>query len=162
MEVDARVVCQPCADDRVLAGPVVVHDEVRFLRRIHPGQPLEKPQELFAAMARVEAPGHLAGGHVESCEECRRAVTNIVVAAPFDLAGSHGQQRLVLSKAWILTLSSTQRTTSQRTTAFFGWTKVETNDVGDLVHEVGIWAELETVHEAADGDASKFAARCCD
>jgi hypothetical protein len=46
------------------------------------------------AVARVAASGHLAGGHVESCEECRRAVANIVVAASFDLVGSHGQQRL--------------------------------------------------------------------
>jgi len=103
------------------------------------GQPLEKTQELFVAMARVAAPHHLAGGNVESCEECRRAVTNIVVAASFDLARSHGQQRLGPVQRLDLTLSH-----RRRGPCFFGWMQVETNDVGDLVHEVGIRAELET------------------
>ena len=132
------VVCQPRADDRVLVSPIVVHDEVEVLGGIHTGQSLQKPQELFMAVARVAASRHLAGGNVESCEERRRAVANIVVAAPFDLAGSHGQQRLGPVQCLDLTLLI-----DAQDHCFFGWMQVETNDVGDLVHEVGIRAELE-------------------
>ncbi len=56
---------------------------------VHPGQPLANPQELLMAAACVAAPRHLARSDVESREQHRRAVADVVMATPFDLPGAH-------------------------------------------------------------------------
>ena len=55
---------------------------------------VEEFAKLAAAMAPVTFADDCACLHIQSGEQGRRAVAFVIVAAAFDLAGPHGQQRL--------------------------------------------------------------------
>ena len=95
MDMEARPLCQPLADERGLVRSVVVQDEmdVRVRRdcRVHG---VEELPEFDRAMPAMELGDHRAGFDIGRGKQGRRAMAPIIMRPPSSLAGPHRQRRL--------------------------------------------------------------------
>src|SRR3984957_629909 len=95
MDVPARPFDQPIADQRRLVGGVVVPDEMDLEALGDIGLDLvEELAELGRPMTAVAFSDHMAGGNVEGGKQRGCAMPLVVMAAPGNLAGPHGQHGL--------------------------------------------------------------------
>lgn len=113
MHVKARVARQPGLDLGVFVGDVVVHDQMQ----VQIGWGLlvdlaQEVQELLVPMLGANTRDHLSVGHIECGEQGRRAVANVVVGDPLDVANPMGSTGCVRSSAWIWLFSSTHSTSA--------------------------------------------------
>ena len=92
MKMIARSFGQPSLDLGMLVGRIVVQDEmeVEFGRRLAVDEP-QKGEKLLMAMTLGAFAEHFAGGHIESGEQGRGSVSDIVMGIAFDIAQSHRQ-----------------------------------------------------------------------
>ena len=89
-------------------------------------------------MPTVAVADHLAGGDIESGKQRRRAVANVVVAAPLRLAGAHRKQRLgAIERLDLALLVDAQHH------GMLGRAQVEPDDVAHLLDEQRVVGELE-------------------
>ena len=95
MDVPARTLGEPAADQFGLVARRVVHDDVHVEISGHVALDfVEELAELLGAVARHAFADDRPRFHVERGEQRRRAVAFVVVGAPLDLTRPHGQQRL--------------------------------------------------------------------
>ena len=99
---------------------------------------VEELAKLHGPVAAMTAADDRAGLDVQGREERRRAMAHIVVGAPFDLAGPHGQQRLCAIQRLNLRLFIGAQ--DQRAV---GGIQVEAHDISHLLHEHRVLRELE-------------------
>ena len=139
MDVPARALGEPVADQLGLVGAVVVHDEMNVEIGRHVALDLvEELAELARAMAREALADDLAGRHVERGEQRGRAVALVVVGAPLGLAGPHRQQRLgAVQRLDLALLVDAQHHGA------VGRVEIEPDDVAHLLDEQRIGRELE-------------------
>ena len=97
-------------------------------------------EELPAAVARETLSDDLSGGDVEGGKERGSAVAHVVMGAPLDLPGPHGQQRL--SAVERLDLALLVDTEHQRA---LGRVEVEAYDVAHLLHKQRVRRQLEAL-----------------
>jgi hypothetical protein len=94
-------------------GLVVVEYEVHVEVSGHLAVDLpQKAEELLRAVVFVEAPDDAPRFDVESREEGRRAVTNVIVSALFAVPWLHRQERLCTVESLNLGLFATQSTSA--------------------------------------------------
>ena len=74
---------------------VVIYDQMQVqvgrYRRIDVAQ---ETQELLMTMTRLILREHATVGDIESCKQCGRAVSIVVVSHPLDISQAHRQHRL--------------------------------------------------------------------
>ena len=122
---------QPTLDGRGLVGRVIVHHQMDVEVVGDPGfESAQEFEELPAAVTREALPDDLAGGDVQGREERGGPVAYVVVGAPLDLSGPHGQQRLRAVER--LDLALLVHTQHQRP---FRRAQIEPDDVAHLLHE---------------------------
>jgi riboflavin biosynthesis pyrimidine reductase len=86
----AWALAQPLPDERRLVRRVVVEDQVNVeLRRDGLVDRVEELTKLHRTVAAMTASDDGARLDIQGREERRRAMANVVVGAPFDLAGTH-------------------------------------------------------------------------
>src|SRR5712671_2278902 len=95
-----------------LMGVQVVQDDVHLPARVFGDDAVHEVQELEAPAAPVMAGFDQAGGHLQSGEQGRRAMTFVLVVKPVSALplGSFNQP-WARSNAWMCGFSSTDRTT---------------------------------------------------
>ena len=103
---------EPLADVGVLAGCIVVADDMQVLAGIGSGDLLEEAQEFLVAVAGIARIGDLAGGGVQRGGQAGHAMPDVVVRLPFRDTLPHRQDRLCPFQAWHCDFSSTQTTTA--------------------------------------------------
>lgn len=139
MDVPARSLCQPIADQYGLVGGIVVHDEVDVEVGGDVGLDMvEELAELGRAMLGIAASYDGSGGYVEGAEQRRGAVPLVVVGAALDLSGAHRQQGLAAVECLNLAFfvdAEDEGTVRRR--------HVEPDDVAHLLHEQRIGGEFE-------------------
>jgi hypothetical protein len=81
VQLDARVLGQPTADDWVLVGGVVVADHVQPPARVGAGDLLEEGQELLVAVAGSALVGDAPGGDLQGGKQRGRPVPQVVMGA---------------------------------------------------------------------------------
>ena len=113
MQVDTGVLLQPGAHLGMVMGGVVVQHEVQLTPGIGAGDLLTEHQELGVAMSIEAAVGDLAGGDLQSGEQRRRTMPDVVVGAALGAARTQRQVCWVRSGAWIWDFSSTHSTTAR-------------------------------------------------
>jgi len=95
VDVPARTLGEPATNQFGLVARRVVHDDVHVEISGHVALDfVEELAELLSAVARHAFTDDRSRFHVERGEQRRRAMAFVIVGAPFDLTGSHGQQRL--------------------------------------------------------------------
>ena len=131
VDMPARMAGQPTLDGRGLVGRVIVHHQMDVEVVGDPGfESAQEFEELPAAVTREALPDDLAGGDVQGREERGGPVAYVVVGAPLDLSGPHGQQRLRAVER--LDLALLVHTQHQRP---FRRAQIEPDDVAHLLHE---------------------------
>src|SRR5260370_10993762 len=114
MNVPARPLGQPVADQRRLMGCVIVHDEMNVQTVWNSGFDLiEKLAELFGAMAPVTLADDPAGCDVEGGKQRCDTVALVVVTTARRRPGRMGSMGWLRSSAWICDFSSTHSTMSR-------------------------------------------------
>jgi hypothetical protein len=132
---------QPALDQRGLVGAVVVEHQVDLERVWNVGvDRVEELAELDTAVSPVMLRDDLAGLHVQGREQRSSTVADVVVGAPFDLAGTHRQDRLAAVQGLNLRLL----VDAQHDGAIRG-IEVETDDVSHLVDQQRVGGQLEAL-----------------
>src|SRR5262249_7337276 len=121
-------------------GSVVVADQVHLASGIAARQRIEELEELLVAMTPIATSVHLARGHLQRGEQAGGAVALIIVSHLRRDAGSQRQQRCGAIKR--LDLRFFVHAQHQRA---FGWVEIKTHDVGHLLIERRVGAELEVL-----------------
>lgn len=93
VDCDAGIVGEPVTDFLLLVGGVVVHHQVQLLVRVCPRDVFEEHQKFLVTVPWPADPGDLSGGDLEGCEQCRRAVADVVVGLSFGYPDLHRQCR---------------------------------------------------------------------
>ena len=102
---------EPGSHFRMLVGGVVIDDEMHVEVRRHIRiDMLEEGEELLVTMLSPALGQHLTIGNVESGEQRRRPVPDIIVGDALDVAEPERQDRLRSLERLDLALSSTHRT----------------------------------------------------
>jgi hypothetical protein len=105
VDVPARSLGEPAADQFCLVARRVVHDDVHVEISWHVALDfVEELAELLGAVARHAFADDRPLLHVEHSKQRRGAVAFVVVGAPLDLTKPHGQQRLRAVQRLNLTL----------------------------------------------------------
>ena len=94
MEMEPRVLGQPGPDDRMFVRAVVVADQMDLTAPVLSVEDLQKGQELLVRVPAEASLGDLAGGHFQSREQTRGAVSDVVVRHSGWKSRSHRQDRL--------------------------------------------------------------------
>src|ERR1700687_4854649 len=140
--VIAGVCRKPCFDGRMSVRGIVVQDQVNCQPTGRAAlDALQKAQKLLVAMARHAAPQHLAVQYVESGEHRRGPMARVIVALPLRGSRTHGQNRLGTVQGLNLALLIHAQHQGLRRRI-----QVQTDDVVQLVEELGIGAEFETLY----------------
>src|SRR5262249_52595834 len=139
VEDEAGMAAEPGLDLRMVVGGVVVDDDVDDLARRHLClDGVEEADELLMAVALHTAADDLALEHVESGEERRRAVADVVVRHGFEASLLHRQARLgAVERLYLALLIDRQHDG-------VSWRiDVEADDLAELVGEGLVGGELE-------------------
>jgi hypothetical protein len=100
-------------------------------------------------MTAIALSDHLAGGDVEGGKERSRAMPFVVMAAPGNLAGPHGQHGLTTIQRLDLALL-----VDAEHDRMLGWRHVKPDDIAHFSDEVGIGRKLERL------DPMRLQAKC--
>src|SRR6185437_2936267 len=142
MDMPARPLGEPVADQWGLVRSVVVHDEMDVKTAWDGGLNLvEELAELSGAVARIAFADDLARRSVERCEERGRAVARVVVAAPRGLTGAHGQHGLTAVEGLDLGLLVHTQDDGP-----LGRGDVESDHIAHLGHEIRVSRDLERLY----------------
>jgi hypothetical protein len=142
MDLEARMAEQPAPDQLGLVGPVVVEDQVDVkLGGDLLFETVQEGLELGRTVTPVRLADHLAGGDVEGGEERGGAGPAVVVGSPLGDARCQGQDGLGAVEGLDLALLVDARDHRP-----VGRVEVETDDVADLLDELGVVGELEGLH----------------
>src|SRR6266496_3452195 len=79
MEMEPRVFGQPGPDDRMFVRAVVVADQMNFPAPVLSVEDLQEGQELLVRVPAEASFGDRAGGHLQSSEQTRGAVPDVVM-----------------------------------------------------------------------------------
>jgi hypothetical protein len=148
VEVKPWPLRQPGADLSLRGRPAVYgvhvsavvvddHEHVEIWRDLLFNPPQET-QELLVPVPGFALGGHRTGGHVQGGKQGGGAVADLVVSDTFDVAQTHGQQRLgAIDGLDMRFLVNTEHN------CLVGRVEVEANDVSYLFNKEGIVGELE-------------------
>jgi hypothetical protein len=137
-EPHVRVVGQPGRDLRRGVGREVVQHDVNILARMRLYGLLQKRQEMCAVAGRRALAQDLAGAHVQRGEQVRSAVANVVMGAFLGCVEVNRQQWL--GPVQCLDLGFLVDREHHRTA---GRGQIQPDDVGDLLSELRVLADLE-------------------
>src|SRR6516162_3154129 len=144
VEDEAGMAAEPGLDLRMVVGGVVVDDDVDDLARRHLRlDGVEEADELLMAVALHAAPDDLTFKHVESGEECGRAVADVIVRHGAEPPLLHRQAGLAAIEGLNLALLIDRQHDG------VSWRiDVEADDLAELVGEGLVDGELELANPA--------------
>src|SRR4051794_32239032 len=139
MHMEPRVTGKPIADGGGLVRTVVIHHQVNV--QVIRNRCLDRAQEfqkLAAAMTSMQLPDDFAGGDVECSKQGRRAMTLVVMRAPFGNAGRQRQYRLSPVQSLNLALL-----VNAQHHGLEWWVKIKPDDVSGLLDKQRVGGQLE-------------------
>ena len=141
MNVEARASRKPSTGLRMLVRRIVVDDEVRVETRRNRGiDVLQEAQKLLVAMTLPTLRDHLTIGDVESGEQGRRPVPDLVVGYALSVSQPQWQDRLRSFERLDLGLL-----VDAQHDGIVGRVEVEAEDIANLVDEGRVGGKLEAL-----------------
>src|SRR6266498_6076190 len=141
MEVEPRVFSQPRPDDRMFVRAVVVTDQMDLPAPVLSVEDLQEGQELLVRVPAEASFGDRAGGHLQSSEQTRGAVPDVVMRHSGWKARTDRQDRLgpVQRLNLRLLVDAEHQCLLRRV-------QIEPDDVGHLPIKLRVRTELESFH----------------
>ena len=134
---------QPSLDLRMFVGRIVVNHQVDLqIGRHLPVDQSQESQEVLMAVALLALGDHPTGGDVQRHEQGGRAMADIIVSVPLDIAETHGQGSLGAVQSLDLGLF-----VDAQHHRMVGWIQIQADDVSDFLDEEGIVGQLEGLRQ---------------